>query len=429
MAKNRKILEQIDYGDYPERMDPGLERKLRDPEHPFAKNPAFQQGSEEIQRLATRRFKQVVDKVRQVTGREAINSPMVARMLISEVYQKIPQIISIESRHKDALEKLSIDASVDEAQIPKDWFVIESYLNREPIDTSNFRLAAEELKEENEEEAKELMIKAGFNIDELTSKEILELEKDKRNIINAIIQGTAKKGHFLFQKPEVKAKLDEIDPRLYQMYLEIMALNDFMYFTMDDMVDMMSNTGQGVAAMVELDDADGEDGGEGEGGEESADTVIRAYGLMFPMLCHEILKGIEEAKGRYGLPEDPETREKVMGQTDTLPMEAWSLRIGPQVVEKIRFALPDEMFDEKNKGLINWFQMELYKLPAEEFLEIVGNAISDDSEKNSKATSKFKELISIAKKNKEEYESFDSSEDSEDDGLDFLAGLGISRPD
>ena len=429
MAKNRKIQEQIDYGDYPERMDPGLERKLRDPEHPFAKNPAFQQGSEEIQRLATRRFKQVVDKVRQVTGREAINSPMVARMLISEVYQKIPQIISIESRHKDALEKLSIDASVDEAQIPKDWFVIESYLNREPIDTSNFRLAAEELKEENEEEAKELMIKAGFNIDELTPKEILELEKDKRNIINAIIQGTAKKGHFLFQKPEVKAKLDEIDPRLYQMYLEIMALNDFMYFTMDDMVDMMSNTGQGVAAMVELDDADGEDGGEGEGGEESADTVIRAYGLMFPMLCHEILKGIEEAKGRYGLPEDPETREKVMGQTDTLPMEAWSLRIGPQVVEKIRFALPDEMFDEKNKGLINWFQMELYKLPAEEFLEIVGNAISDDSEKNSKATSKFKELISIAKKNKEEYESFDSSEDSEDDGLDFLAGLGISRPD
>ena len=426
MAKNKKIQEQIDYGDYPERMDPGLERKLRDPEHPFAKNPAFQEGSEEIQRLATRRFKQVVDKVRQVTGREAINSPMVARMLFTEIYQKIPQIISIESRHKDALEKLSIDASVDEAQIPKDWFVIESYLNREPIDTSNFRLAAEELKEENEEEVKELMIKAGFNIEELTPKEILELEKDKRNIINAIIQGTAKKGHFLFQKPEVKAKLDAIDPRLYQMYLEIMAMNDFMYFTMDDLVDMASNTGQGIAAMVELNDADG---GEGEGGEESADTVIRAYGLIFPMLCHEILKGIEEAKGRYGLPEDPETREKVMGQTDTLPMEAWSIRIGPQVVEKIRFALPDEMFDQANRGLINWFQMELYKLPAEEFLEIVGNAISDDSEKNSKATSKFKELISIAKKNKEEYESFDSSEDSEDDGLDFLAGLGISRPD
>jgi len=429
MAKNRKIQEQIDYGDYPERMDPSLERKLRDPENPFAKNPAFQDGLEEIQRLATKRFKQVVDKVREVTGRQAINSPMVAKMLISEVYQKIPQIISIESRHKDALENLSIEASIDEAQIPKDWFVIESYLNREPIDVSNFRLEAKELQEENEEEAKKLMIQAGFNIDELTPEEKLELEKDKRNIINAIIQGTAKKGHFLFQKPEVKAKLDAIDPRLYQMYLEIMALNDFMYFTMDDLIDMMSSTGQGVAAMVELDDADGEDGGENEGGEESADTVIRAYGLMFPMLCHEIIKGIEEAKGRYGLPEDPDLRDKVMGQTDTLPMEAWSLRLGPQIVEKIRFALPDEMYDDENKGLINWFQMELYKLPAEEFLEIIGNAISDDSDKNSKATGQFNELIVIAKKNMEEYDSFESSEDSEDDELDFLAGLGISRPD
>jgi hypothetical protein len=91
MAKNRKIQEQIDYGDYPERMDPSLERKLRDPENPFAKNPAFQDGLEEIQRLATKRFKQVVDKVREVTGRQSINSPMVAKMLISEVYQKVPQ--------------------------------------------------------------------------------------------------------------------------------------------------------------------------------------------------------------------------------------------------------------------------------------------------------------------------------------------------
>ena len=410
MAKSKKISEDIDYGDYPERMDPSLERKLRDPESPFAKNPAFKEGSEQVQKLATRRFKEVVDKVREVTGNQTINSPMLARTLVSEMMGLVPQIVNIESRHKDELENLAIESSLDEAQVPKDWFLIEAYLNRQPIDTSNFRLAAEELDDEKEEE-------------------IIELETHKRNIINAIIQGTAKKGHFFFQKPEIKAKLDAIDPRLYRMYATLMAINDFMYFTMEDLIDQMSSTGQGVAAMVELGDADGEDGGEEGGGEESADTVIKAYGLIFPMLCHEILKGIEEAKGRYGLPEDPETRAKVMGQTDTLPMEAWSLRIGPQVVEKIRFALPNEIFDEENKGLINWFQMELYKLPAEEFLKIIGNAISDDTNKNSKATNKFKELIKIAKKNKEEYESFDSSEDMEDDGLDFLAGLGISRPD
>jgi hypothetical protein len=207
------------------------------------------------------------------------------------------------------------------------------------------------------------------------------------------------------------------------MYLELMAFNDFMYFTMEDLIEMANETGRGIAAMVELGDADDDENG---GNESSPDTVIRAFGLIFPMLSHEIIKGIEEAKGRYGLPEDPVVREKVLGQTDTLAMEPWSLRIGPQIVEKIRLALPDEVFEDENKGLINWFQMELYKLPASEFLSIIGDVISDEETKNSKATSKFKELIKIAKQNKEEYESFNSDEDDE---LDFLAGLGISRPD
>lgn len=427
MAKSKKISEQIDYGDYPERMDPSLERKLRDPESPYAKNPALPKGSEDVQRLVTNRFKQVVDKVRQVTGRESISSPMLGRMLVSEMYQKVPMVMQIESRHRDALEQLAIEASLEDSQVPSEWFIIEAYLNREPIDVSNFRYEAEELEEKNEEEAQKIMIDAGFDIDEVTPEEALELEKHKRNIINAIIQGSAKKGHFLFQKPEVRAKLDEIDPRLYPAYLEIMSLNDFMYFTMEQLIDMMSQTGQGVAGKVELDDA-GDDGFDDEG-DSSPDTVIKAYGMMFPIVCHEIIKGLEEAKGRYGLPEDPSTREKVMGQTDTLPMESWSLRIGPQIVEKIRFALPDEIYDEENKGLMNWFQMELYKLPAEEFLTIIGNAISEDTAKIAKATDEFRELIKTAKKNKEDYEDFDSDEDSEDDGLDFLAGLGISRPD
>ena len=73
--------------------------------------------------------------------------------------------------------------------------------------------------------------------------------------------------------------------------------------------------------------------------------------------------------------------------------------------------------------------MELYKLPAEEFLEIIGNAISEDTVKISNATQEFKQLMKVAKKNKEEYDSFKSDEKSDEDGLDFLAGLGISRPD
>jgi hypothetical protein len=239
----------------------------------------------------------------------------------------------------------------------------------------------------------------------------------------------------MFQKPDIKARLDEIDPSLYRDYLGIMAINDFLYFSMEQMIEMMSQTGQGVAGKVELGSNDDEDGGEGEEGEETPDTVIKAFGLIFPILCHEIIKGLEEAKGRHGLPKDPEMAQKVMGQTDVLSNEPMQLRIGPEIVERIRFALPDDIYEPENKGLINWFHTVLYQIEAQEFLDIIGNAISEDSSKVAKATSRFKEIMKEAIKMKEEFENYkeeegiESDDEDDDDGLDdFLGSLGISRP-
>ena len=61
---------------------------------------------------------------------------------------------------------------------------------------------------------------------------------------------------------DIKSRLDAIDPSLYRDYLGIMAINDFMYFSMEQMIEMMSQTGQGVAGKVELGDADEDEGGE-----------------------------------------------------------------------------------------------------------------------------------------------------------------------
>jgi hypothetical protein len=230
----------------------------------------------------------------------------------------------------------------------------------------------------------------------------------------------------------VKSELDRIDPRLYPAYSGIMAINDFLYFTMEQMIEMMSQTGNGVAGKVELQDNDDEEEGGGEEGEERPDTKILADGLIFPILCHEIIKGIEESAGRHGLPQDTELAQKVMGQTDLLANEPMQLRIGPEIVEKLRMVLPDEMFDESNKGLINWFKVELYKLDAKEFLNVIGDVISADESKNKKATKRFEELMKEAMKLKEEYESYkeskgeDPDSDDEDDLKDFLGGLGIS---
>ena len=256
MAK--KFNEQIDYGNRPERMDPNLERKLASPEGLYAKNPAMTKGSADVQRLVSNRFQKVADKLRQVTGIEDLSSKQVQGMVYQEMMRKLPGIMRIEAAHRDELIDLAKEASLDEAEVPANWYQIEASLGMP--NTDRFRFEPEDendnTEDEDEEEKPKQMEFPSFDIEDLTDEEILELEKHKRNIINAIIQGAAKKGHYLFQKPEVKSRLDAIDPSLYGDYLGIMAINDFLYFSMEQMIEMMSQTGQGVAGKVELSDAD-----------------------------------------------------------------------------------------------------------------------------------------------------------------------------
>ena len=437
-----KIKEQIDYGGRREKMDPSLERKLASPDSLYAQNPAMKKGAADVQRLVSQRFGKVADKLRAVVGNRNISSQQVQGMIYNEMMNKLQNIMRIEAANREQLEQLAVESSLEEAQVPEGQFQIVAQLGEQP-QTNDFRYTPDEDEEEDDEkEEKDELEIPSFDVEDLTDEEQLELEKHKRNIINAIIQGAAKKGHYLFQKPDVKARLDEINPSLYGDYLGIMAINDFMYFTMEQMIEMMSQTGQGVAGKVKLSNADEEEGEEGGEGEEetgdSPDTKITATGLIFPILCHELIKGFEEAKGRHGLPKDAGMRRKVQGQVDILSNEPMQLRIGPEIVEKLRNALPDSMFDESNKGLINWFHILLYQIPAQEFLEIVGNAIAEDESKVKKATSRFEEIMKEAMSMKDEFENYkeenvdsDEDDDDEDDdeGLDdFLGSLGISRP-
>ena len=330
--------------------------------------------------------------------------------LVSEMMGYVPRIVSIESRNKQELENLATEIALDVTEVEQDWYKIEALLNRAPINVSNFR--------KKKEEQPKFEIPSSFDVETLTDEEKFELEKAKRNIINAIIQGSSKKGHYSFQLPKVKSKLDEIDPSLYTMYSKVMAINDLLYFTMEQMIEQMSETGSGVAGKSQTMSNDDEDD------ENAPDIKIVAEGLMFPILVHEIIKGIEEAKAKYGLPEDPEMAMKVMGQTDVLSQEPMQLRIGPELVEKIKFALPAEIFEPENKGLISFFQTELYSLPAKEFLDVISDIVSENDAENRNGIKKFNDLLKIAKNKKNQYDKSKKSSDSDDeDDEDFKSFL------
>jgi len=418
MRKFRLKEAPVDYGDYPERMDPNLERKLGSPESLYAKNPAFKKGAADVERLAGKRFKEVVDRVRDSFGQPDLTSNQVKQQIMQQMMMITQRIMSIESRHKEELEQLALELALDETGTNPDWYQFELTLGGMPP-RGGFQM--------KQKEKPKFELPKNFDIDTETDEEQFQSEVDKRNIVNLIIQGEAKKGHYSFMKPGFLERVEEIDPQLPVLYRQVMAANDLLYFTMEQMIEMMSQTGSGVAGKVQLEDADDD---EDEGGEGDADTKIVATGIIFPILLHEVIKGLEEAPARYqfaGM--DPSRASSVRGQTDILPNEPMQLRLGPALVEKLNFVLPDEMFDPENRTVRPWFKTELYKVPAKEFLDLIAMTISEESSENDKARRKFNEIMQKAMEQKKQYDDAMSGnsddEDEDDDFDDLFKELGI----
>ena len=420
----KELLEAIDYGDYPERMGRNLERNLASPESLYGSNPAMKRGPQDVEDLTTARFKKVVDRARQVTGIQDLSAGNIQQMLMGEMMGEwVPQVMQIESGHTERLEQIALEAALEFTEVPADWYQFDVSLNAGRIDTSKFRMNPEEPKkketEDGEEEPEFDMSQFSFDAEELTPDEQFELEKHKRNIINALVQGAAKKGHHFYDEPTVKAKLDEVDPRLAPLYKKIMSVTDYFYFSMDEMIDRMSQTGQGIAGQSGIEDSD-EEGDPEDYADETPDTKIVATGMFWPILAHEIVKGIKAASGRHGLPKDQTGAANVMGQTDLLKNEPMQLRMGPELYDRLRAVLPDEMYSDENKGLIPWFEKLLFEIEPQEFLQIISNVVSTNPEKQAQAQQKFREIMQQAINDKSEYDDYD-------DGLNFLGDLGINR--
>jgi hypothetical protein len=443
--KRKKIQEApIDYGDRPERMSRSIEDKLRRGDTIFKGNPAIpaekssftdpmgrEKESSSLEKMAADRFNEIVTKVRDITGLEDLTRQDMIQYLMQNMMEAYSQSSSIESRHKSELEQLAIVSVLEEKNVPEGAFEIDAKIvSPGAVDTSKMRKSADDEEEENDP-----MEFPNFDVSDLTDDEIFQLEKHKRTIINALIQGSAKRDHYLFEKPSVSSVLNRINGSLVPLYKRIMAINDLFYWTQDEMITRMSQTGMGVAGSVELDDSDGD-------GDESPDTKIIARGANFPILTHELSKGFEEAFGRAGLPKDPMMAQKVMGQTDLLPSEPDQLRIGPVMIKKLRFALPDELFDPESGDLMNWFKMSLYSMDADEFLKIMKRVLSEDPSTQDMAKRDLGRILDSAKQAKRKFEEGDDEDDddygdddgfpSDDDGFegldDFLGGLGIDKP-
>ncbi len=173
--------------------------------------------------------------------------------------------------------------------------------------------------------------------------------------------------------------------------------------------------------------------GQSEVDEETDPPTVKARALTFPLLVHELVKGVYEVFGTHGLPDDPRQAEMVLGSEDTLPSEIWDSRLGPVFWEKFTETYPDQLYDEGKKHLQHYLFFRFSKLNAKEFLEISKLILSGDKRGKDFIQRMVDEIVQELKQ--QDYDEamgkYDDDED-EDGGPDIsglLGSLGIDMPD
>lgn len=431
MISKKELLETIkgikempvDYGDNPERMTPDVEDKLASRETPYKDNPSFpeeppegvESNFEEL--LASKRFKDVVAKVKRYTGEEGnITDQNVLSQLMSNMQRTLMSVLRFEQDNKEYLENLAVELVKKEMSLPEDTLQFDAKLvGIGGIDSEGFSKESEDPSEEEVEQ------QFGVNPEEaedgledfMDAMEKFDQETAKRRFINALIQGASKKGHYMFEL--VADQLTERDPNIVNQYGVLMSVNDLLYWVLPD-------------EMMEMGMGDGQQAGKEEIDTETDPPTIIARAVFFPALIHEVIKGVMEIMGTQGLPDDPRSAEMVMNKTDTLPSEIWDLRLGPIIWEKFRSSYPDRLNQEDMTHIQNYLFSRFSQLDAEEFFRVSKEIMRGSAMGKSILGNMVDQIVQDLQNEDYEEDQYNrEKDDDDDDGLGgFLGSLGIT---
>ena len=400
---NRRLNEAPVSYEGPERMEPGIERQINQKQTPYAENPMLPQDGERdfVEVISSQRFKDSVEKVRRFLGDTTPiqgDNPMMG--LMSSVMGSLQQIKRVEVQHKEYLENLAVNLVKKELGIPEGQLQFDVELVSGTMGAAEgMQTQPEQPDEEDVEEAFKESEEHQEEIEDfMDSMEKFNLEKAKRRMINSLVQGAAFKGGHMYVL--VSNELNRLSPELLNLYGVTQSLMEHLYWLYPDMEGM---AGGGGGQM-----------GQSESDPETDPPTIKAKAFTFPLLVHEIVKGIYSLYGDQGLPNDPVQRSMVVGAEDTLPAEIWDSRLGPIFWEKFRDSWPDKLYEEDQRHLQQYLFMKLSQLEAKDFITLAKAIMEDKPEAKKVIDRMVNEIVEILKKH--EYETKMSDDDDDSDG-------------
>jgi hypothetical protein len=264
------------------------------------------------------------------------------QQVVQRSSELVPELIEAEDGYRDHLELLAADVVTKAYPI---------------IDYANIKIDAKIVTMND--------IKINEEPDEVPVEDTPpEAEQAKRRIINGITQGASIRGSFAFLL--FRDYLDAFDEDLVAKYNEILKLSFGIY---DDenaiamllaMIAQQQNSAGGSSEMVY--------------DEDNEQFIIKARAICFPMLVHEIVKGLYEIVGTEGFGADKEKNKAIINTVDKLSNEPNDLRFGKFIYDALSDLYHDSNIDDPRVRELLF--TEIYKLPEEEFIPFIENAVN-----------------------------------------------------
>jgi hypothetical protein len=404
-------------------MDPQLKSKIERGETPMSQSPFIpkkgegdRQSFEEI--AASKRFRDVVQKLERYLGVNVPNNMMGLQMMLLQLVQ---QIMRFESTRKEELENLAKELVSNELVDPKYAEFIKfdpKLVGMGQAGSENFQSEPEEFSSEDIELAFE---DSGEDLEEFVDAfEQFDYLVAKRRFMNAIIQGAAKKGHYMFEL--IRDSLEEMEPGITDKYGALMAMNDYLYWLLPpDMMEQIASSGQSMGGSEEIEMETDEEGN------ETGNFVVKAKAVMFPILVHELIKGYYDILGAGSIPEDPIQGQMVKAKADVLTGEIFDIIIGTYLWEKLLQSYPEKVLMENMKIVQSLIFREFSMLPKNKFTSLAQRINKSDESAYSDMEKIADDIID--RLNQQDLEEILGSSYDDEDDEDLLPGGGPDTDD
>ena len=297
-------------------------------------NPAipniFEKGY--LEKIVEKRFKECIEELKKIGEINDVPDTKIETILEKLVIK----CQKLEQPNRPELEKIAANYLIDFFGIPDDSIQMElSLVDSVDLNSSSIKLDPADGDEFIEYE-------------DVLDAESIKGEVYKRRLIDAISMGAGMKISSSIK--DYMKDIYEINPSLIDLYRKILALNDYLLFTKEDLGISEENKQQFGTVEVII-------------GQYDESPKILAQGVIFPILLSESVRGLMELFASHGLPQDLEKAQTVLSKSDYLKAEPWDMRIGPALWEII-----SDSFDNNVKtDLIPYLYKRITQLPVKKF--------------------------------------------------------------